>query len=107
MDIRSTDPLDNAEEIIKLRTRFEIHLDEYRAHVLEEERRYMQVMMQLEATSNNITNLTRALELQAHATDGLVKAWNDMSFIQKFALWLTGFSGVGFLIAWYNDLLPK
>lgn len=99
--------MDSAEEIIKLRTRFEIHLAEYRAHVLEEERRYMQIMMQLESTSHTLAGLTRALELQAQATDGLVKAWNAGAFLQKAALWLTGFSGVGFLIAWYNDLFTK
>lgn len=102
--IRSTDDVSQEEEIIKLRARFETHLDDYRAHVLEEERRYLQDMQRQEAMANNINNLMKSLEFQAEATKGLVEAWNAASFLQRFVKWASGFAFIGVLIAWYNDI---
>lgn len=105
--IRKNDPVDQQEEIIKLRTRLEAHMQDYRDHVLEEERRYLQDMQRQEATAANIAQLMKALELQAEATKGLVDAWNAAAFLQKFVKWLSGFAAIGVFIAWYNDLFTK
>lgn len=74
----------------------------------------MKIMLQLESTSNTIANLTttvanltEGLRLQIEATKPQVEAWNSAKFFQKFVIWLSGFSGIGFLIAWYNDLFTK
>ena len=95
------------DEIIKLRERFETHLDDYRAHVLEEERRYFQDMRRQEAMSNNINNLMKSLELQAEATKGLVEAWNAANFLQRLVKWVSGFAAIGAFVVWYSDMFTK
>lgn len=116
--IRKTDLSSQEEEIIKLRSRLDSHIDDYRAHILEEERRYLQGMQKQAAISANIESLMRAIELQAEtskngfeaqirATEGLVNAWNALAFFQKFVKWLSGFAAIGMFIAWYNDLFTK
>lgn len=106
--IRSTDPvIDSDEEILKLRTRLDSHIDDYRAHILEEERRYLQDMQKQDAIANNIDNLIKSLELQVEATKGLVDAWNAAAFLQKFIKWCSGFAAIGVFLAWYNDIFTK
>jgi hypothetical protein len=95
------------EEVIRLRRRFDKHLDDYRSHIMDYEHREMQNLLNQERTSVNIANLTKALELQIEATKGPVSVWNFMEFLQKSVLWVSGFSGVVAAIAWYNDWLPK
>lgn len=116
--IRKSDPVDQQEEIVRLRTRLETHIQDYRDHVLEEERRYLQDMQKQAAMSANIEGLVKAFqqhgettqknfELQAKTTEGLVNAWNALAFFQKFVKWLSGFAAIGVFIAWYNDLFTK
>lgn len=105
--VRKNDPVDHQDEIIKLRTRLETHIQDYRDHVLEEERRYIQDMQKQEAMAANIAQMLKGLELQAEATKGLVDAWNAAAFLQKFVKWLSGFAAIGVFIAWYNDLFTK
>lgn len=97
----------NEDELLRLRTRLDNHIDDYRAHILEEERRYMKDMQMQEALANNIASLMKALELQVEATKGLVEAWNAASFLQKFIKWCSGFAAVGMFLAWYNDFFTK
>lgn len=99
--------IDCDEEILKLRTRLDSHIDDYRAHILEEERRYIQDMQKQDAIANNIDNLIKSLELQVEATKGLVDAWNAATFLQKFIKWCSGFAAVGVFFAWYNDFFTK
>lgn len=99
--------MDQQEEIIRLRTRLESHIQDYRDHVLEEERRHYQEMQKQEAMASNIAQLMKALELQVKATEGLVNGWNALAFFQKFIKWLSGFAFIGVMIAWYNDLFTK
>ena len=107
LKIRSTDPVTNEEEIIKLRVRLDSHIDDFRAHMLEEERRYHQDMQKQEAIANNLDNLIRSLELQVKATEGLVQAWNAASFLQRFIKWCSGFAAIGMFLAWYNDIFTR
>ena len=116
--IRKDDLSSQEEEIIKLRSRLDLHIDDYRAHILEEERRYLQEMQKQAVITANIESLMKAIELQAEtskngfdaqikATEGLVNAWNVLSSFQKFVKWMSGFAAIGVFIAWYNDLFTK
>lgn len=105
--VRKNDPVDHQEEILKLRTRLDTHIQDYREHILEEERRYLQDMQKQSAMSANIEQLIKGLEIQAEATKGLVEAWIGANFLRKFVIWLSGFSGIGAFILWYNDFFTK
>ena len=105
--IRSTDQVTNEDEIVMLRARLDSHIDDYRAHILEEERRYLQDMEKQQAIANNIDNLIKSLELQVEATRGLVEAWNAANFLQRFVKWASTFAAIGMFLAWYNDVFTK
>jgi len=107
MAIRKNDLVTQEEEIVKLRTRLETHLQDYRDHILEEEKRYFQDMQRQDAMSANIEQLVKALQLQADATKGLVEAWNAANFLRRAVIWASGFAGIGALIVWYNDFFTK
>jgi hypothetical protein len=104
--IRSTD-MPESENFIRLQRRFDKHVEEYRDHLIEHERKEMQHLLQQELTSRNLAELTRALELQAQLVKGPVEGWNTIRNLQKFILWLSGFSLVGALIVWYTDTFNK
>lgn len=96
------------EGLIVLRRRFNKHLDEYRAHILDHEHKEMQLILSQERTARNIEELTKLLELQIKATRGPVEAWNTLSFIQRLVVWSTPFLTVaGILAAWYAGWLDK
>ena len=94
--LRSTD-MPEDEELVRLRRRLDRHLDEYRLHILEEERREERLQAALESNTKSIGEL-------ALATKGLVDVWNTASGLQRFVKWVTGFSGIALFVAWYNDL---
>ena len=95
--IRSTD-MPEDEELIALKRRLDRHLDEYRLHILEHEKREQNLLLAQEVNAKNVAELTAA-------TKGLVDAWNAANFLQGFIKWLSGFSIVGALVAWWADLI--
>lgn len=86
------------EEFIKLQRRLDRHLDEYRLHILEHEKKEEKILQNHEATAKNIADLTEAVK-------PLVDALRAANTLQRFIKWVTGFSGVAVLIAWWNDLI--
>lgn len=104
--IRSSDMPEDA-EVIRLRRRFDKHLDEFRLYVVEQEHINAEHRLAQELTSRNINDLLKALELQAKSTEGLVEAWVSVNFFRKAIIWASGFSGIGVFIAWYNEWFTK
>ena len=106
--IRSSDPVTtNEEEIIRLRTRLDSHIDDYRAHILEDERRYIQDLKKQEVMSNNIERLIESQKLQAESMKWFIEAGNAATFLQRTLKWLSGFAVIGAAIVWYNDFFTK
>jgi len=98
-EIRSSDVSDDL-ELIRLKRRFEKHLDAYRMHELEHAHREEQLLKEQENTARNIAKLYDTCKFQADSTEGLVELWNTANTIRKFVMWVMGFSGVGVFLAW-------
>ena len=87
-------------ELIELRCNIDKHIDEYRLHITEEERRQERIIRAQETNTKNIADLTKA-------TEGLVDAWNAANFLQKCIKWVSGFAIIGALITWFADKLTS
>lgn len=99
IQLRSTD-MPEDEEFIALQRRLDRHLDEYRLHILEHEKREEKVLLAQEANTKSIAELTAAVK-------PLVDAMTAAIVLQKFIKWATGFSGVVVFIAWWNGLFSS
>ena len=96
LTLRRTD-MPEDEQYIKLQRRLDDHLDEYRIHILEHDKRESNLLLALETNTKQIHDLTAAVKPLVDAVTAAVIA-------QKFIKWVTGFSGIAIFIAWYNDL---
>lgn len=104
LNIRSSDLADDL-ELIRLRRRFEKHLDDYRAHTSEYLLREEKLLHEQETTSRNIKELSELIKIQADATHGMVEVWNAANTIRRSIVWVTGFSGAIVFIAWFTDVI--
>ena len=92
-------------ELIRLKRRFERHLDDYRQHMIDHVKREDQILHEQENTAKAIANLAEIVKQNAEATRGLVDVWNAANTIRRAVIWCTGFSGAVVFVAWVTDLI--
>lgn len=97
--IRSSDMPEQCDEIIKLRERFDKHLDSHR----EDYEEYVERQRTQEQFS---TKNAEAIAALTEATQSLVDAWKTIGAIQKFVKWLSGFAFLGIIISWFAGFNP-
>jgi hypothetical protein len=78
--------------LIALRRRVDHHIDEYRMHLLEEEKRDARLERAQERTDESLDKLIAS-------TQGLVDSWTFAINLQKLLKWLATFSIIGGLAA--------
>ena len=96
MCIRSTDMPEDV-DLIKVHRRIDKQEAALKLHIVEHSTQEQAFWAAHKATAESIDDLTAA-------TKPLVRAIQAASTFRKFAVWLTGFSGIAALILWYKDL---
>lgn len=104
IELRSTDVMSD-EALIRLKRRFETHLDDYRMHLLDYAHEREQIFKEQENTARNLASLHEICKVQAEATKGLVELWTAANTIRKFVVWSMGFSGAAVFFAWAFDVV--
>ena len=123
IEIRSSDVSDDL-ELIRLKRRFEKHLDVYRLHELEHAHSSEQLIREQENTARNITALfdickvqseTVALQItaqnerihaEAQKAKPVIDTYNGLNSFKKSIMWLAGLVGAtGILMAFFTDYI--
>lgn len=86
------------EEIDELRQKLDLHVGEFRLHILECQKIEERTLLAQEANTASIAEITTAVK-------PLVDALGAANTLQRFIKWVTGFSGIAILLAWWNDLI--
>lgn len=99
LTIRRTDMSNCKEELIKLRMRFDRHMDEHRMDAQDYNERQLQQDLSQERNIVAIDNLTKAVQ-------PLVDGMTVLAAIHKLGKWLSGFAFIGVAISWYTGFNP-
>lgn len=82
------------EELTELVTTMAAKQSEILAYIEEDEKRWAHLMIAQETNTAAITALTEA-------TRGIIEAWKAAILFQKFIRWLSGFTIIAVVIAWF------
>lgn len=91
------------EQIVLLQQKLDNHIEDYKKHCEEQDKRWDLVIVAQERNTEAIKDLTdssRDLLSVWKAADGTVKT---MSALGKFVKWLSGFAVLGVTINWIID----
>ena len=97
INLRCDDALKD-ESHIRLKRRFENHLEEWHNHKIEHAHAQEQLIKYQEITSKNIDTLYQS-------TKEIVSLWNALNTIQKAAIWASGFSGLVVFFGWLAGVI--
>ena len=87
-------------QILLLQQKLENHIDDYKKHCEDEEKRWDHLIVAQERNTQSIKELTEATRDIVNiwqAADGTMKT---MSAVGNFVKWLSGFAVVGVAIKW-------
>ena len=90
-------------QIILLQEKLDNHIDEYKKHCEDEEKRWDHLIVAQERNTQSIKELTEATRDIVNvwqAADGTIKT---MSVFGKFVKWLSGFAVIGVAVKWLFD----
>ena len=105
-ELREVD-MPGEEELHLLQRRLDNHIGQFKQHVVQQDRRWDQLMESQEETNGSIRELV-ACTAELHAsTKDIVRAWDTTTsvvtaggMVGRFVKWLSGFAVVGIIAQW-------
>lgn len=88
------------DDVVALSTRLDEHIDDYRQHLLDEQRREERLLRAQEVNADNIAKLLLTVETQYESTKAIVDAWSAAQQFQKFIKWISTFAVLGGIVGW-------
>lgn len=100
------------EELHLLQRRLDNHIGQFEQHVVQQDRRWDQLIKSQEETNGSIKELVACTTELHGSTKDIVEAWNTGTSVVKFGgimgrfiKWLTGLTVIGGGIAWLINYL--